>query len=169
MSFQLVSEYGVKGDQEQAIGKLVRSLEAGNRHQTLLGVTGSGKTFSMASGKNKKGDVCLPSKDLGPALASLKSMIEAAKLKAKGKKLAMWEFRSSPHEQFGRSLDDAFGAFPSAEDSAADAFEAFGPAANAEGEGGADPFADAFPSEASGGSDDFGAFDDDAGGFGDFK
>ena len=47
------------------------------------------KTFSMASGKNKKGDVCLPSKDLGPALASLKSMIEAAKLKAKGKKLAM--------------------------------------------------------------------------------
>ena len=69
------------------------------------------KTFSMASGKNKKGDVCLPSKDLGPALASLKSMIEAAKLTAKGKKLAMWEFRSSPHEQFGRSLDDAFGAF----------------------------------------------------------
>ncbi|HBM77245.1 MAG TPA: excinuclease ABC subunit B, partial [Verrucomicrobiales bacterium] len=49
MSFQLVSEYGVKGDQEQAIGKLVRSLEAGNRHQTLLGVTGSGKTFSMAN------------------------------------------------------------------------------------------------------------------------
>ena len=49
MSFQLVSEYGVKGDQEQAIGKMVRSLEAGNRHQTLLGVTGSGKTFSMAN------------------------------------------------------------------------------------------------------------------------
>ena len=65
----------------------------------------------MASIQNKKRDVCLPSKDLGPALASLKSMIEAAKLKAKGKKLAMWEFRSSPHEQFGRSLDDAFGAF----------------------------------------------------------
>ena len=49
MSFQLVSEYGAKGDQEQAVGKLVRSLEAGNRHQTLLGVTGSGKTFSMAN------------------------------------------------------------------------------------------------------------------------
>ena len=49
MSFQLVSEYGAKGDQEQAIGKLVSSLEAGNAHQTLLGVTGSGKTFSMAN------------------------------------------------------------------------------------------------------------------------
>ena len=49
MSFQLVSEYGAKGDQEQAIGKLVKSLGAGNAHQTLLGVTGSGKTFSMAN------------------------------------------------------------------------------------------------------------------------
>ena len=38
-----------KGDQAQAIAKLVKSLRAGNRHQTLLGVTGSGKTFSMAS------------------------------------------------------------------------------------------------------------------------
>ena len=49
MSFQLVSEYGAKGDQEQAIEKLVKSLGAGNAHQTLLGVTGSGKTFSMAN------------------------------------------------------------------------------------------------------------------------
>ncbi len=49
MSFQLVSEYGAKGDQEQAIDKLVKSLGAGNAHQTLLGVTGSGKTFSMAN------------------------------------------------------------------------------------------------------------------------
>ena len=69
------------------------------------------KTFSMATGKNKKSDVFLPSKDLKAALASLKSMVEAAKQRAKGKKLAMWEFRSSPHEQFGRSLDDTFGAF----------------------------------------------------------
>ena len=70
------------------------------------------KTFSMATGTNKKSDVFLPSEDLKDALASLKSMIEAAKLKAKGKKLAMWDFRSSPHEQFGRSLelDDTFGA-----------------------------------------------------------
>lgn len=49
MSFELVSEFGPKGDQEQAITKLVKSIRAGNRHQTLLGVTGSGKTFSMAN------------------------------------------------------------------------------------------------------------------------
>ena len=49
MSFELVSEFGPKGDQEQAISKLVRSIRAGNCHQTLLGVTGSGKTFSMAN------------------------------------------------------------------------------------------------------------------------
>ncbi|MGE9266948.1 MAG: excinuclease ABC subunit UvrB, partial [Verrucomicrobiales bacterium] len=49
MQFQLVSDYGPKGDQGQAIDKLVKSLQAGNGHQTLLGVTGSGKTFSMAN------------------------------------------------------------------------------------------------------------------------
>ena len=49
MSFDLVSEFGPKGDQEQAIAKLVKSVRAGNRHQTLLGVTGSGKTFTMAN------------------------------------------------------------------------------------------------------------------------
>ena len=49
MEFELSSEYQPKGDQEQAIEKLTRSLEAGNRHQTLLGVTGSGKTFTVAN------------------------------------------------------------------------------------------------------------------------
>lgn len=49
MSFQLHSEYSPRGDQGQAIDKLSRSLDAGNRHQTLLGVTGSGKTFTMAN------------------------------------------------------------------------------------------------------------------------
>jgi excinuclease ABC subunit B len=49
MSFQLSSEYTLKGDQEAAVEQLVRSLEAGNRHQTLLGVTGSGKTFTAAN------------------------------------------------------------------------------------------------------------------------
>ncbi|MDB6172170.1 MAG: excinuclease subunit [Chthoniobacteraceae bacterium] len=48
-TFQLQSSYAPKGDQEQAIAKLVKSLEAGNRHQTLLGVTGSGKTFTAAN------------------------------------------------------------------------------------------------------------------------
>ena len=49
MSFQLSSEYSLKGDQEAAVEQLVRSVEAGNRHQTLLGVTGSGKTFTAAN------------------------------------------------------------------------------------------------------------------------
>ena len=48
-SFQLISPYQPQGDQGQAIAKLGRSLRAGNRHQTLLGVTGSGKTFTMAN------------------------------------------------------------------------------------------------------------------------
>ncbi|WP_319800612.1 excinuclease ABC subunit UvrB [Luteolibacter flavescens] len=49
MAFQLSSEYSPQGDQAQAIAKLVKSIRAGNTHQTLLGVTGSGKTFSMAN------------------------------------------------------------------------------------------------------------------------
>ncbi len=49
MPFQLESNYQPKGDQSQAIAKLVKSIEASNRHQTLLGVTGSGKTFSVAN------------------------------------------------------------------------------------------------------------------------
>ena len=47
--FRLNSEYSPQGDQSQAIAKLVKSINAGNRHQTLLGVTGSGKTFTMAN------------------------------------------------------------------------------------------------------------------------
>lgn len=49
MPFQLDSKYVPRGDQEQAIAKLTKSIEAGNRHQTLLGVTGSGKTFTTAN------------------------------------------------------------------------------------------------------------------------
>ena len=47
--FDLNSDYVPTGDQPQAIDQLVASLEKGNRYQTLLGVTGSGKTFSMAN------------------------------------------------------------------------------------------------------------------------
>ena len=47
--FQLHSNYQPRGDQQQAIDKLIKSLVAGNQHQTLLGVTGSGKTFTMAN------------------------------------------------------------------------------------------------------------------------
>jgi excinuclease ABC subunit B len=49
MPFHLASNYSPRGDQEQAIEKLTRSLRAENRHQTLLGVTGSGKTFTAAN------------------------------------------------------------------------------------------------------------------------
>lgn len=47
--FRLESDYEPAGDQGQAIAKLVKSVQAGNLHQTLLGVTGSGKTFTMAN------------------------------------------------------------------------------------------------------------------------
>lgn len=47
--FELVSEYGPTGDQPQAIEKLVKGFEEGDQFQTLLGVTGSGKTFTMAN------------------------------------------------------------------------------------------------------------------------
>src|SRR5271157_750709 len=49
MLFKLSSEYGPTGDQPQAIEKLAGSVLAGNRYQTLIGVTGSGKTFTMAN------------------------------------------------------------------------------------------------------------------------
>ncbi len=46
--FQLVSDYRPRGEQGRAIGELLAGLAAGEQHQTLLGVTGSGKTFTMA-------------------------------------------------------------------------------------------------------------------------
>jgi excinuclease ABC subunit B len=46
--FTLVSDFELAGDQERAIGELTEGLERGDRHQVLLGVTGSGKTFTMA-------------------------------------------------------------------------------------------------------------------------
>ncbi|MCI8964208.1 MAG: excinuclease ABC subunit UvrB [Eubacterium sp.] len=47
--FELVSQYQPTGDQPQAIEELVRGFQEGNQFQTLLGVTGSGKTFTMAN------------------------------------------------------------------------------------------------------------------------
>ena len=47
--FELVSPFQPTGDQPEAIGALVKSIEAGNRMQTLKGVTGSGKTFTIAN------------------------------------------------------------------------------------------------------------------------
>jgi excinuclease UvrABC helicase subunit UvrB len=48
MDFQLVTDYKPRGDQPRAIQELVSGLIAGEQHQTLLGVTGSGKTFTIA-------------------------------------------------------------------------------------------------------------------------
>ncbi len=48
MSFQLAVSYSPKGDQKTAIAELAKGLEEGEKHQVLLGVTGSGKTFTMA-------------------------------------------------------------------------------------------------------------------------
>ncbi len=49
MKFDLVSDYKPQGDQPRAIESLIQSIENQNRDQTLLGVTGSGKTFTMAN------------------------------------------------------------------------------------------------------------------------
>ena len=49
MNFELHSDYKPCGDQPQAIEKLVEGFKAGNQFETLLGVTGSGKTFTMAN------------------------------------------------------------------------------------------------------------------------
>jgi excinuclease ABC subunit B len=48
VNFKLVSSFQPQGDQPQAIAQLIDSVRSGNRHQVLLGVTGSGKTFSVA-------------------------------------------------------------------------------------------------------------------------
>ena len=47
--FELVSPYQPAGDQPQAIASLVKGLKSGEKHQTLLGVTGSGKTYTVAN------------------------------------------------------------------------------------------------------------------------
>ena len=48
MNFKLVSDYKPQGDQPEAIDALVRGLNDGEKHQVLLGITGSGKTYSVA-------------------------------------------------------------------------------------------------------------------------
>jgi excinuclease ABC subunit B len=69
--FQLVSGFIPAGDQPQAIDKIVQGLDAGERHQVLLGVTGSGKTFTMAqviARVNRPALVLAPNKTLAAQL-----------------------------------------------------------------------------------------------------
>jgi excinuclease ABC subunit B len=51
--FRLISDFEPRGDQPAAIGELIQGLERGDKHQVLLGVTGSGKTFSVAQVLNR--------------------------------------------------------------------------------------------------------------------
>ncbi|MAE94015.1 MAG: excinuclease ABC subunit B [Deltaproteobacteria bacterium] len=70
-AFRLESEFEPEGDQPQAIGELVAGIEAGRPHQTLLGVTGSGKSFTMAcviEALNRPALVMAPNKTLAAQL-----------------------------------------------------------------------------------------------------
>jgi excinuclease ABC subunit B len=69
--FEIISGFKPQGDQPQAIEKLVKGVEAGKRYQVLLGVTGSGKTFTMANviaRVNKPALVIAPNKTLAAQL-----------------------------------------------------------------------------------------------------
>jgi len=71
--FQLVTEFTPQGDQPQAIDELVGGIEQGKKHQVLLGVTGSGKTFTMANviaRINKPTLIMAPNKTLAAQLFS---------------------------------------------------------------------------------------------------
>ncbi len=71
--FELVSEFEPKGDQPKAIVDLVENIQRGERHQVLLGVTGSGKTFTMANvvaQVNRPALVIAPNKTLAGQLFS---------------------------------------------------------------------------------------------------
>lgn len=72
-NFQLVSEFKPSGDQPKAIEQMLENFGAGLKHQTLLGVTGSGKTFSMAhtiARMNQPALVLAPNKTLAAQLYS---------------------------------------------------------------------------------------------------
>ena len=76
--FQLVSDYEPAGDQPEAIDQLVAGIERGDPHQTLLGVTGSGKTFTIA---------CAIARTNRPALVMSPNKTLAAQLYAEFKEL----------------------------------------------------------------------------------
>ncbi len=71
VNFDLVSDYTPKGDQPAAIAELVKGIQANERDQVLLGVTGSGKTFTMASviaGTQRPALILAPNKTLAAQL-----------------------------------------------------------------------------------------------------
>ena len=76
--FEIISDYKPSGDQPKAIDELCASIDAGNRNQVLLGVTGSGKTFTMANviaRENKPTLILEPNKTLaGQLYAEMKEL-----------------------------------------------------------------------------------------------
>ena len=71
--FKLVSEFEPGGDQPKAIDSLAKGVESGDKHQVLLGVTGSGKTYTMANVIARTGKTSLilaPNKTLAAQLYS---------------------------------------------------------------------------------------------------
>ena len=71
--FELVSEFAPTGDQPEAIDALVKGIESGDRDQTLIGVTGSGKTFTMANviaRANRPAIILEPNKTLAAQVCS---------------------------------------------------------------------------------------------------
>ncbi len=81
-SFRLVSEFEPTGDQPRAIRELVEGIQRGDPHQTLLGVTGSGKSFTIAcvvEQLNRPTLVMAPNKTLAAQLyAEFKGLFPAA-------------------------------------------------------------------------------------------
>jgi len=70
-AFRITSDYQPRGDQPQAIAELTAGIERGDRHQVLLGVTGSGKTFTMANviaATNRPALILAPNKTLAAQL-----------------------------------------------------------------------------------------------------
>ena len=76
--FEIISDYKPSGDQPKAIDELCESIDKGNKHQVLLGVTGSGKTFTMANviaRENKPTLILEPNKTLaGQLYAEMKEL-----------------------------------------------------------------------------------------------
>ena len=71
--FEVVSDFDPAGDQPEAISALAKGLRSGKRHQTLLGITGSGKSFTIANviaEVQKPTIVLAPNKSLAAQLAS---------------------------------------------------------------------------------------------------
>ena len=64
--FELVSDYKLAGDQPEAVDAIVKGLEGGMKEQTLMGVTGSGKTFTMANNKILAAQLCSEFKEFFP-------------------------------------------------------------------------------------------------------